>query len=269
MKILESNCIFTSFKKEHMKIIISPAKSLDFETPVATSLHSQPQFLEDSLKLNKKLKTLSRKKIADFMGISKDLAELNYQRNQNWSLPFTTDNAKQAVYAFTGEVFRGIDVNTLANDKLPVLQDSLRILSGLYGLLKPLDLIQAYRLEMGKKLKVGRTENLYKFWGDKIANTLNDELVNDELLINLASSEYFKAVNQKVLKVPMITPVFKDYKNGQYKTIMTFAKKARGLMVRYIVENNIQDIDGIKTFNTEGYAFDANLSTEKELVFTR
>lgn len=252
-----------------MKIIISPAKSLDFETPVATSLHSQPQFLEESVKLNKKLKTLSRKKIAEFMGISKDLAALNYQRNQDWSLPFTPENAKQAVFAFTGEVYRGIDVTTLAVDKLPVLQDRLRILSGLYGLLKPLDLMQPYRLEMGKKLKVGRKENLYKFWGDSIAETLNDEMAGDELFINLASSEYFKAVNQKVLKVPMITPVFKDFKNGQYKTIMTFAKKARGLMVRYLVENNIQDLDGIKTFNTDGYAFDANMSTETELVFTR
>lgn len=203
------------------------------------------------------------------MGISKDLAELNYQRNQDWSLPFTTENAKQAVFAFTGEVYRGIDVATLEEDKLPALQDRLRILSGLYGLLKPLDLIQPYRLEMGKKLKVGRKENLYQFWGDKIAASLNEEMEDDELFINLASSEYFKAVNKKVLKVPMITPVFKDFKNGQYKTIMTFAKKARGLMVRFIVENDIQDLDGIKTFNTDGYAFDANMSTETELVFTR
>ena len=252
-----------------MKIIISPAKSLDFETPVATNLNSQPQFLEDSVKLNKKLKTLSKKKIGDFMSISKDLAALNYERNQNWSLPFTPDNAKQAVYAFTGEVFRGIDVTTLEADKIPVLQDRLRILSGLYGLLKPLDLIQAYRLEMGKKLKVGRTENLYKFWGDKIANTLNDELADDDLLINLASSEYFKAVNQKVLKVPMITPVFKDFKNGQYKTIMTFAKKARGLMVRYIIDNDVTSIETLKGFDIDGYGFDENMSTETELFFTR
>ena len=252
-----------------MKIIISPAKSLDFETPVATSLHSQPQFLEDSVKLNKKLKTLSRKKIAEFMNVSKDLAELNYQRNQNWSLPFTQENAKQAVFAFTGEVFRGIDVNSLESEKLPVLQERLRILSGLYGLLKPLDLIQPYRLEMGKKLKVGRTENLYKFWGDKIANTLNDELADDDLLINLASSEYFKAVNQKVLKVPMITPVFKDFKNGQYKTIMTFAKKARGLMVRFIIDNDVTTIAALNGFDIDGYGFDENMSTETELVFTR
>ena len=252
-----------------MKIIISPAKSLDFETPVATSLHSQPQFLEDAVKLNKKLKTLSRKKLSEFMGISADLAALNYQRNQDWNIPFSPDNSKQAIFAFTGEVFRGIDVNTLKADKIPVLQDRLRILSGLYGLLKPLDLIQAYRLEMGKKLKVGRTENLYKFWGDKIANALNEELAEDELFVNLASSEYFKAVNQKVLKVPMITPVFKDFKNGQYKTIMTFAKKARGLMVRYIIDTNVTTIDALKGFNIDGYGFDENMSTETELVFTR
>ena len=252
-----------------MKIIISPAKSLDFETKVETSLHSQPQFLEQSEKLNKKLKTLSKKKLSEFMSISADLAALNYERNQNWQTPFTTENAKQAVFAFTGEVFRGIDVTTLSSEKLPVLQDRLRILSGLYGLLKPLDLIQPYRLEMGKKLKVGRTENLYQFWGNTITESLNEELADDDLLVNLASSEYFKAVNQKVLKVPMITPVFKDFKNGQYKTIMTFAKKARGLMVRYIIDHNITTIDGLKGFNIEKYGFSQEMSTETELVFTR
>ena len=269
MIVLYLNCTFTSPRKATMKIIISPAKSLDFETPVVTNLYSQPQFLEDSVKLNKKLKTLSRKKIAEFMSISKDLAALNYERNQNWSLPFTVDNAKQAVFAFIGEVFRGIDVNSLEEEKLPLLQEHLRILSGLYGLLKPLDLIQAYRLEMGKKLKVGRTENLYKFWGDKIADSLNEELADDDLLINLASSEYFKAVNQKVLKVSMITPVFKDFKNGQYKTIMTFAKRARGLMVRYIIDNDITTIEELKGFDVDGYGFDQNMSTETQLVFTR
>ena len=252
-----------------MKIIVSPAKSLDFETKVETSLHSQPQFLEQSEKLNKKLKTLSKKKLSEFMSISVDLAALNYERNQNWQTPFTTENAKQAVFAFTGEVFRGIDVTTLSSEKLPVLQDRLRILSGLYGLLKPLDLIQPYRLEMGKKLKVGRAENLYQFWGNSIARSLNEELSDDDLLVNLASSEYFKAVNQKVLKVPMITPVFKDFKNGQYKTIMTFAKKARGLMVRYIIDNNITTIDGLKEFDVDKYRFSEEMSTETELVFTR
>jgi cytoplasmic iron level regulating protein YaaA (DUF328/UPF0246 family) len=252
-----------------MKIIISPAKSLDFESKVSTSLYTQPRFLDKSEKLNKKLKTISRKKIGDLMNISQALAELNYERNQTWQIPFTKENAKQAIYSFTGEVFRGIDVNSLPEEKLPLLQQRLRILSGLYGLLKPLDLIQPYRLEMGTKLKVGRTENLYKFWGDELANTLNEEISDDELFINLASSEYFKAVNQKVLKVPMITPVFKDFKNGQYKTIMTFAKKARGLMVRYIIDNNVKTIDELKGFDVDKYRFSEKMSSGNELVFTR
>lgn len=252
-----------------MKIIISPAKSLDFENNVPTSLHTQPRFLEQSTKLNQKLKTLSKKKLSDLMSISEDLAALNYERNQTWQTPFTPENSKQAIYAFTGEVFRGININSLPIEKLPLMQENLRILSGLYGLLKPLDLMQPYRLEMGTKLPVGSKENLYKFWGDSIANALNEELSENELLINLASSEYFKVVNQKILKVPMITPVFKDFKNGQYKTIMTFAKKARGLMVRYIIENNIKTIDGLKHFDVENYRFDENMSSKNELVFTR
>ena len=252
-----------------MKIIISPAKSLDFESNVPTTLHTQPQFLEKSETLNKKLKSLSKNKLSDLMSISDDLARLNYERNQEWKTPFTPENAKQAIYAFTGEVFRGIDIASLDDKKLPLLQDRLRILSGLYGLLKPLDLIQPYRLEMGTKLKVGRKNNLYQFWDDALAKALNDELEDNELLINLASTEYFKAIDEKVLKVPMITPVFKDYKNGQYKVIMTYAKKARGLMVRYIIDNNVTTLDELKGFNIEGYGFDENLSSEFELVFTR
>ncbi len=252
-----------------MKIIISPAKSLDFESKAPTSLYTQPLFLSESKKLSKKLKTLSKNKIGDLMKISDALAGLNYERNQVWETPFTPKNAKQAIYSFTGEVFRGIDVHSLSEEKIPVLQDRLRILSGLYGLLKPLDLIQPYRLEMGTKLKVGKTENLYKFWGETLANKLNEELSDDELLVNLASSEYFKAVNQKVLKVPMITPVFKELKNGDYKIVMTFAKKARGLMVRYIIENDITTIEGLKDFNIERYRFSTALSSETELVFTR
>ena len=252
-----------------MKIIISPAKSLDFSTTAPTKQYTQPQFLDQSVKLNKKLKTLSRNKIADLMKISPDLASLNYERNQEWNLPFTIENAKQAVYAFTGEVYRGLDANTIKEDKITSMQDKLRILSGLYGLLKPLDLIQPYRLEMGTKLKVGTKDNLYKFWDTILAETLNNEMVDDELLINLASSEYFKAIPKKALKVPMITPVFKDFKNGQYKTIMTFAKKARGLMVRYIVDNNIDTLDQLKGFDVEGYGFSEEMSTETELVFTR
>jgi len=252
-----------------MKIIISPAKSLDFESKATTSLYTQPSFLEDSVKLNKKLKSLSRNKLGDLMKISPALAALNYDRNQNWQPPFSLDNAKQAVYAFTGEVFRGLDVTTLPEEKISLLQDRLRILSGLYGLLKPLDLIQPYRLEMGTRIKVGKADNLYKFWNTDLADALNAEMQEDDLLINLASSEYFKAVPQKALKVPMITPVFKELKNGDYKIVMTYAKKARGLMVRYILDNNVNSLDGLKGFNTEGYGFSETLSTETELVFTR
>jgi cytoplasmic iron level regulating protein YaaA (DUF328/UPF0246 family) len=252
-----------------MKIIISPAKSLDFESKVPTNLYTQPRFLEQSEKLNKKLKTISKNKLSDLMKISDDLASLNYERNQTWKTPFSTKNAKQAIYAFTGEVFRGIDVNSLENEKLPILQESLRILSGLYGLLKPLDLMQPYRLEMGTKLKVGNTENLYKFWDDTVARALNEELKDDELLINLASSEYFKVIPKKVLKVPMITPIFKDYKNGEYKIVMTYAKKARGLMVRYIIDHNVKTIEELKGFNTDRYRFSEEMSSENELIFTR
>jgi cytoplasmic iron level regulating protein YaaA (DUF328/UPF0246 family) len=252
-----------------MKIIISPAKSLDFETPANVKEFTQPRFLEQSEKLNKKLKTISRKKLSELMKISDDLASLNYERNQTWSLPFNSENAKQAIYSFTGEVFRGIDVTTLDESKVPVLQEKLRILSGLYGLLKPLDLIQPYRLEMGTRLKVGRKDNLYQFWGNDLADSLNSELEDNELLINLASTEYFKALPKKALKVPMITPVFKDFKNGQYKTIMTFAKKARGLMVRYIIENDIETLEQLKGFDTDGYRFTEEMSSENELVFTR
>ena len=173
-----------------MKIIVSPTKSLDFESKVPTNLFTQPRFLEQSKKLNAKLKTLSKNEIGNLMGISEALSHLNYERNQIWETPFTKENAKQAVYSFTGAVFKGIDVNSLAEEKIPVLQDRLRILSGLYGLLKPLDLIQPYRLEMGTKLKVDNIENLYKFWNNELANSLNEELEDDELLINLASSRH-------------------------------------------------------------------------------
>jgi len=252
-----------------MKIIVSPTKSLDFESKVPTNLHTQPRFLEQSKKLNAKLKALSKTEISSLMSISDALSQLNYERNQAWETPFTKENAKQAVYSFTGAVFKGIDVNSLAEEKIPVLQDRLRILSGLYGLLKPLDLIQPYRLEMGTKLKVGNTENLYKFWNDELANSLNEELKEQELFINLASTEYFKAIPTKALKVPMITPVFKDLKNGQYKIVMTYAKKARGLMVRYIIDNDVNTLEELKGFDKDKYRFSEEMSTETELLFTR
>ena len=252
-----------------MKIILSPAKALDFETLAPTTQYTTPSFLEQSKILNAKLKTMSRAEIGSLMKISDALSDLNYTRNQSWELPFTAENAKQAVYSFTGQAYQGLDAMTIAEDKIPALQDKLRILSGLYGILKPLDLIQPYRLEMGTRLQVGDTTNLYKFWGDALANALNDELEDGELLINLASSEYFKVLPKKTLKVPMITPVFKDFKNGAYKVIMTYAKKARGVMTRYIIENDVETLEDLKGFNVDGYAFDENLSEGNELVFTR
>ncbi|HAO15668.1 MAG TPA: hypothetical protein DDE71_08945, partial [Tenacibaculum sp.] len=208
-----------------MKIIISPTKSLDFETKAQTEVFSQPRFLEYSKKLNKKLKTYSKSQLSKLMKISDNLGALNYERNQRWNPEFTIDNAKQAVYSFTGEVFRSIDVNSLTDKGVSMLNEKVRILSGLYGILRPLDLIQPYRLEMGTKIKVDNTDNLYKFWGGLLAESLNNEMEKGDVLLNLASLEYFKAVPKKVLKVPMITPIFKDFKNGDYKVIMTYAKK--------------------------------------------
>lgn len=252
-----------------MKIVISPAKSLDFETKIPTTQFTQGIFLDEASKLNTVLKKKSPKQLSSLMSISDKLGELNWERNQNWQLPFSTENARQAVFAFKGDVYIGLDAYTLSSEKINQLQQKLRILSGQYGLLKPLDLIQPYRLEMGTKLKVGSKSNLYEYWNSKITNALNTELFEGEVLVNLASNEYFKAVKPKLLKVPIITPIFKDYKNGKLKMISFFAKKARGLMVRYIVDNNIEKTEDLKGFNYEGYAFDANLSTNKELVFTR
>lgn len=252
-----------------MKIVISPAKSLDFETQIPTKKYTQSIFLEQSEKLNKVLKKKSPKQLSKLMSISDKLGELNWQRNQNWQLPFTNTNARQAVYAFKGDVYIGLDAYTISVDKIEQLQDKLRILSGQYGILKPLDLMQPYRLEMGTKLKIGSKDNLYKFWGDSLTETLNNEMKNDEPLINLASQEYFKAINPKLLEAPVITPVFKDFKNGKLKIISFFAKKARGMMVRYVIDNNIENAEDLKGFNSGGYAFDANLSTDDQLVFTR
>jgi len=252
-----------------MKIVISPAKSLDFKSKAPTSLHTKGIFLQEAEKLNTVLKKKSVKKLSELMHISANLGQLNFERNQVWNLPFTLENSKQAIYAFKGDVYRGLDVESISQDKIPQLQDKLRILSGQYGMLKPLDLMQAYRLEMSTKLKVGRKDNLYQFWGSEVTNALNNEMTDDELFINLASNEYFKVIKVKELKVPVITPIFKEYKNGAYKTIAIFAKLARGSMTRYIVENNIETIEGLKGFNTDKYGFDSKLSTETELVFTR
>lgn len=253
-----------------MKIVISPAKSLDFESQLPTNTHSQYPFLKQSLAIEKVLKKLKPAKLSELMSISDKLSELNWQRNQDRKLEeIAFENARQAIYAFNGEVYIGLDSYTLSDQKMEVLQEKLRILSGLYGLLKPLDLMQPYRLEMGTKLPIGKNKNLYEFWKQTITKHLNSELENGELFVNLASNEYFEAVDVKKLKVPVITPEFKDYKNGKLKTISFFAKKARGLMVRYIIDNNCETIDDLKNFDSEGYAFDGNLSLGTTLVFTR
>ncbi len=252
-----------------MKIVVSPAKSLDFESKLPTKKYTQPDFLEQSIKLNSVLQKKSPKQLSKLMAISDKLGELNWQRNQEWETPFTPENSRPAIYAFNGDVYTGIDAYTIPKEKLEQLQDKLRILSGQYGILKPLDLMQPYRLEMGTKLKVGRKENLYQFWGDTLTKKLNTELDEKEVFVNLASQEYFKVLQAKALKVPVITPVFKDYKNGKLKMISFFAKKARGLMMRYIIDNNIEKTEDLKGFNYEGYAFDSKLSKENELVFTR
>jgi cytoplasmic iron level regulating protein YaaA (DUF328/UPF0246 family) len=254
-----------------MKIVVSPAKSLNLESQLPTTRATQPAFLEDASRLNSSLSRKSKKAIGELMHISDKLAELNKQRTLDFKTPFTTENARPAVYTFDGDVYTGLDAYTLPEEKLDRLQDTLRILSGMYGILKPLDLMQAYRLEMGTKLKVGKAENLYKYWGDTLTNHLNEELADDELFINLASNEYFKAVQPKNLKVPVITPIFKDFKNGKLKVISFFAKRARGLMVRYIIDKNINTLEGLKGFDYDDYGFSLEHSDldKNELVCIR
>jgi uncharacterized protein len=252
-----------------MKLVLSPAKSLNFESTLPTAITTEACFLNESLRLNKLLKKKSARSLSKLMSISNNLGQLNYERNQDWQLPFTKDNARQAIYAFSGDVYRGLDAYNISEKKLNTLQDTVRIISGLYGILKPMDLMQPYRLEMGTKFPVGKNKNLYEFWRKKITQSLNDELKDSELFLNLASNEYFKAIDTKALKVPVVTPIFKDFKNGEYKTIMTFAKLARGYMTRYIIDTKAQTIDDVKGFNYEGYAFSESMSTETELTFIR
>ena len=252
-----------------MKLVLSPAKSLNFESELPTTITTESCFLNESLRLNKLLKKKSARSLSKLMGISNNLGQLNYERNQDWHLPFTKNNARPAIYAFSGDVYRGLDAYNIPKEKLNILQDSVRIISGLYGLLKPLDLMQPYRLEMGTKFPVGKNKNLYEFWRKKVTQSLNDELEDNELFLNLASNEYFKAIDTKALKVPVITASFKDFKNGEYKMIMTFAKLARGYMTRYIIDTNAKTIDDLKAFNYEGYALSESMSSKTELVFIR
>ena len=252
-----------------MKIVISPAKSLNYESKLPVANYSESAFLKNSELIQKTLKNKQPKELMELMHISEKLADLNWKRNQEWSVPFSKENARPAVFAFDGDVYSGLDAYSLSTEKIAVLQDKLRILSGLYGVLKPLDLMQPYRLEMGTKMEIGTHKNLYEFWKKTITDSLNNEMKDDELFVNLASNEYFSAVDTKALKVPVITPEFKDYKDGKLKIISFYAKKARGLMVRYIIDKNVESIEDLKGFNYDGYAFDSNLSKGNSLVFTR
>jgi cytoplasmic iron level regulating protein YaaA (DUF328/UPF0246 family) len=254
-----------------MLIVLSPAKTLDFETPATTPEYSQSSLLSESELLIERCQKLSMQDIASLMKVSDKIAGLNVARFADWKLPLTQDNAKQALFAFKGDVYTGLQAETLEPKVLSYAQQHLRILSGLYGLLKPLDLMLAYRLEMGIKLDNFRGANLYQFWGSIVTTAVNEALKEqgDELLINLASNEYFKAVKKKELKGQIITPIFKDQKNGQYKVISFYAKKARGLMARYILENELTDIEQLKTFDVDGYYFVPADSTATDLVFYR
>ncbi len=252
-----------------MLVVISPAKSFSKKVQAPALSFSQPQHLNESEKLISKLRTLSKKKFAGLMSLSNDLATMNIERHLSWQPPFALDNADPAIYAFNGEVYRGLDAKSLSVGDLNYAQDHLRILSGLYGCLRPLDLIQPYRLEMGARLKYYRKNNLYQFWGDEITKSLNEILVKEKVLINLASNEYFKAVNVKKLKGQIITPVFKDFSDGEYKSLMTYAKKARGMMSRYIIRERIEDIELLKSFNSSGYCYSPEMSDDDSFVFLR
>ena len=252
-----------------MKLVLSPAKSLDYESKLPTTKTTEGYFLKEAERLNALLKKKSAKRLSELMHISDNLGQLNYERNQDWALPFTKDNARQAIYAFSGDVYRGLDAYTIDTNKLDKVEDTVRIISGLYGLLKPLDLVQPYRLEMGTKMPVGKHQNLYEFWQKKVTQALNNELEDGELFLNLASNEYSKAIDTKALKVPVVNVAFKEFKDGKYKIVAIYAKLARGLMTRYIIDTNAETIDDVKGFNCENYGFSEALSSGNELVFTR
>ena len=258
-----------------MILVISPAKALDYETPPTTATFTQPDFLDHAAELIEVLREKSPAQIAELMSLSDPLSSLNVARYASWSRPFAPDNAKQAVLAFNGDVYEGLDAKSLSAADLAWAQDHLRILSGLYGVLRPLDLMQAYRLEMGTRLANPRGKNLYEFWGERITDELNRLLAREEdagserVLVNLASDEYFKSVKPKKLKGRIVTPVFEDWKGGRYKIISFYAKRARGLMSRYVITRRIDEVEALQGFDAEGYAFAADASDADTLVFRR
>ncbi len=255
-----------------MLIIIASSKTLESE-PLTSPSHTLPVFLKETEALNQTLRNLSKEQLAELMGLSSKLAELNFERNQNWHLPFTPQNAKPALHSFSGDMYVSLAANTLTESELSFAQEHLRILSGFYGILRPLDLMQPYRLEMATSLKTAAGKNLYQFWGNKITEELNRSFAEqpeaESVLINLASNEYFKSITLKQLNAPIVTPVFKEKKGDVYKVVAIRAKKARGLMVRYLIQNQIRSSEDIKSFSEMGYAYNASLSTETEWVFLR
>ncbi|WP_428034058.1 peroxide stress protein YaaA [Amphritea sp.] len=254
-----------------MLLVISPAKNLDYDTPAITDRYTQPQHLDHSEQLIQQLRDYSVQDIAELMKLSDKLSALNVARYESWSQPFTPENAKQAVLAFNGDVYSGLNAEDFTAAELEFTQQHLRILSGLYGVLKPLDLMQPYRLEMGTKLPNTRGKDLYAFWGSLVTDDLNATLAetDEPVLVNLASNEYFKSVKPKELQARIVTPVFKDWKNGQYKIISFFAKKARGLMCRYAIKHQITDAEQLKNFDLAGYQYDESQSKGDTWVFTR
>lgn len=254
-----------------MLTLISPAKTLDFDTPPHTRKTTQPLFLEQSEALVNDARDMSPEDIRKLMGVSENIAELNHERFMNWGTPFTLDNAKQSILAFKGDVYTGLEAETLNAKQLAFAQKHLAILSGLYGVLRPLDLMQPYRLEMGLKFANSGGKNLYEFWGDSINNAVAGLLKKSgsDVLVNLASNEYFKSVRAKGLEADIVTPVFKDKKNGKYRVISFFAKKARGQMARFIIDNGLNEPESLKKFRVDGYRYNKGESTARELVFTR
>lgn len=254
-----------------MLTVISPAKTLDFESTAHTRKATQPQFLSSAAELVDDARALAPDDIRALMGVSEDIAQLNHRRFMDWHLPFTKRNAKQSLLAFRGDVYVGLEADTLNDEQLQFAQQHLRILSGLYGLLRPLDLMQPYRLEMGLPFANRGGKNLYEFWGSAITDAVNTAVRKSGtgVLVNLASQEYFRAVRPRSLDADVITPVFKDLKGDRYKVISFFAKKARGQMARFIIENEVQEPDALKKFRTGGYRYNKAESSAREFVFTR
>ena len=254
-----------------MLALISPAKTLDYESALPTDLHTLPRLLEQSQQLVDLSRKLSASEIASLMSVSEKIAQLNVARFHDWNADLNFANARQAIYAFKGDVYTGLDAYSLSKADIDFAQQHLRMLSGLYGLLRPLDLMMPYRLEMGTKLANLRGHNLYEFWGEHITQLINQDLQNSNasVLLNLASDEYYKSVKPSQIKAEIIKPVFLDQKNGQYKVISFYAKKARGLMARYMIENKVKKVEDLKAFQTDGYYFDADSSLQGELVFKR